>query len=169
MTGVQTCALPILLGLRTGANTVARELNPFGAPYQIQGVFHPNYIEKHRGAAELLRQPNAAIFKGGAGEAQRNPQKPTRVVQVRGALVSEEQFPELIGGAPYGWRDEPLDPNRVAALWRGAFAAPVPEAAVIGTAAIALHLLGKAVGPEAADRLARELWQKRPKTKYGRA
>lgn len=158
-----------LLGLRTGANTIARELNPYAAPYQMQGVFHPNYIEKHRGAAERLRQPNTAIFKGGAGEAQRNPQKTCRVVLVRGGRVSEEAWPAILDGAPYAWREEPLEPARVGALWRGTWQAAVPEAAVIGTAAIALHLLGKADGPEAADRLARELWQKRPKTKYGRA
>lgn len=157
-----------ILGLRTGANTIARELNPFGAAFQMQGVFHPNYIEKHRGAAERLRQPNAAIFKGGAGEAQRNPQKSCRVVLLRGTKLTEETWPALHDGAPYAWREEPLDPARVVALWRGTWQAAVPEAAVVGTTAIALHLLGKADGPEAADRLARELWQKRPKTKYGR-
>jgi anthranilate phosphoribosyltransferase len=162
-------ALRPLIGLRTGANTIARELNPFGAPYQMQGVFHPNYIEKHRGAAERLRQPHAAIFKGGAGEAQRNPQKTCQVVLLRAGVTSEESWPALADGAPYPWRDEPLEPARVAALWRGTWRAPVPEAAVIGTTALALRLLERAADPAAADRLAVELWQKRPSNKYGRA
>ncbi len=158
-----------ILGLRTGANTVARELNPFNALHQMQGVFHPNYIAKHQDASLLIGQPNAAIFKGGAGEAQRNPQKSCRVALIRNKSVSEEIWPALDDGALYAWRDEPLEPGRVAALWRGAWRAPAPEAAVIGTAAIALHLLGRAPDIGGADTMARELWARRPKGKYGRA
>lgn len=157
-----------LLGLRTGANTIARELNPFNAPYQMQGVFHPNYIAKHQEASRLIGQPNAAIFKGGAGEAQRNPQKPCRVALVRDGSASEEVWPVIDAGAPYPWREEPLEPARIAALWRGAWQAPAPEAAVIGTAAIALRLLRRSPDLEGAERQARELWARRPKGKYGR-
>ena len=70
-----------VLGLRTFANTMARELNPFRAPCQIQGVFHPPYLELHRATQRLLGQPRAAIFKGGGGEGQRNPEKPCRVLE----------------------------------------------------------------------------------------
>jgi anthranilate phosphoribosyltransferase len=70
------------LGLRTFANTMARELNPFGAPCQMQGVFHPPYLELHRGTQRLLGQPRAATFKGGGGEGQRNPEKPCRVLEL---------------------------------------------------------------------------------------
>jgi anthranilate phosphoribosyltransferase len=157
-----------ILGLRTGANTLARELNPFNAPAQMQGVFHPNYIESHRDSTLMLGQPRAAIFKGGAGEAQRNPQKTCRVALIENKRASEEVWPVLDDGQPYPWRDEPLDPARVAALWRGTWRSPVPEAAAIGTAAIALRVLGRAADLSAADRLARELWNKRSKEKYGR-
>ena len=157
-----------ILGLRTGANTVARELNPFNAPHQMQGVFHPNYVTKHQEASRLIGQPNAAIFKGGAGEAQRNPQKACRVALVRDQSATDETWPALDTGALYPWREEPLEPQRVAALWRGSWQAPAPEAAVIGTAAIALHLLGHAADSEAAEAMARELWARRPKSKYGR-
>ena len=156
-----------LLSLRTGANTIARELNPFNAPHQMQGVFHPNYVAKHQEASLLIGQPNAAIFKGGAGEAQRNPQKACRVALVRDQAGAEEVWPVLDDGAPYAWREEPLEPARVAALWRGTWQAKAPEAAVIGTAAIALRLLGRSPNIAAAEAMARDLWTRRPKSKYG--
>ncbi len=158
-----------ILGLRTGANTVARELNPFNAPHQMQGVFHPNYVTKHLAASRLIGQANAAIFKGGAGEVQRNPQKACRVTLLRDQEATEEVWPVLDEGPLYPWREEPLEPSRVAALWRGTWHAAAPEAAVIGTAAIALHLLGRAEDIAGAETMARELWLKRPKSKYGRA
>jgi anthranilate phosphoribosyltransferase len=43
-----------VLGVRSPANTFARDLNPLGAPAQIQGVFHPTYIPVHQEAVDLL-------------------------------------------------------------------------------------------------------------------
>ena len=65
------------------------------------------------------------------------------------------------------WREEPAEPQRVAALWRGEMAAPGPEAAVIGTAAIALKLMGRATTQAEATETARRLWQDRPKQAFG--
>ncbi len=62
-----------LLGLRSPVNSLARELNPFEARHQIQGVFHPTYLPLHQEAARLLGQPHAVIFKGGGGEASAIP------------------------------------------------------------------------------------------------
>lgn len=152
-----------ILGVRSAANTFARELNPLQAPHQLQGVFHPTYLPVHQETARLLGQPYAAIFKGGGGEVQRNPEKPCRVA----ALSDEEIWPALTSGAHHPWRDEPPDPGGVAALWRGERQAPGPEAAVIGTAAIALKLLGRAPTQEQALAMAGELWCERPKRKYG--
>lgn len=59
-----------LLGLRSPVNSLARDLNPLGAPAQVQGVFHPNFRRLHQDAAVLLGQPRAAIFKGGGGEGK---------------------------------------------------------------------------------------------------
>ena len=71
-----------LLGLRSPVNSLARELNPFQAPHQIQGVFHPTYLPLHGETAQRLGQAHAVIFKGGGGEAQRNPDKPCRAATV---------------------------------------------------------------------------------------
>ena len=160
-------ALRPTLGVRSAANTFGRELNPLGAPCQMQGVFHPTYLPVHRDTARRLGQPRAAIFKGGGGEVQRNPEKPCRVVLVTGDEAAEDEWPALVPGARFAWRDEPLDPALVVALWRGERDCAAAEAAVVGTAAIALKLLGRAETQLAAQDLAEDLWRDRPKRKYG--
>jgi anthranilate phosphoribosyltransferase len=161
-------AMRPVLGLRTPANSFCRELNPLGAPAQLQGVFHPTYIATHQEAARFLKQPKAAIFKGGGGEAQINPEKACRVGLVEGETLNEETWPALTGGQRHPWREEPLDPAAVVALWRGEREAEGPVAAVIGTAAVALKLTGRAPTQDAALDQARALWRERAKGKFGR-
>lgn len=159
-------ALRPLLGLRSPANTYARELNPAAAPCQIQGVFHPNYADLHAQAASRLGQPRAAIFKGGGGEGQINPLKPVALTLVADGQVRRETWPALLEADDAGWRDEPLEPVRVVELWRGQRQAPGPEAAIIGTAAVALHLTGRSPTPESALATARDLWESRDRARY---
>lgn len=154
-------ALRPLLGLRSPANTFARMLNPFAAPYQMQGVFHPNYLAAHQAAAQRLGQPYLAAFKGGGGEVQRNPEKPCRVVGLRDGAPAEEDWPALAPNDRFPWRDEPLDPARLRDVWEGAQEAEAPVAAIVGTAAVALRLLGRAESPAAAEDAARALWRSR--------
>ncbi len=155
-----------LLGLRSPANTYAREFNPGAAPCQMQGVFHPDYIPLHRDAARLLGQRNAAIFKGAGGEAQRNPLKPCRVAVLRDGAPVTEEWAAMLPELRHGWRDEPLEPARVAALWRGECEDPAPIGAVIATAAVALLLLGRAASQDEAEAQARSLWQSRREVPY---
>jgi anthranilate phosphoribosyltransferase len=157
-------ALRPILGLRSPANTFARMLNPFGARHQMQGVFHPNYLATHQAAARRLGQPFLAVFKGGGGEVQRNPEKPCRVVTLEDDAPGEADWPALVPNARYPWRDEPLDPARLRCLWTGAHEPEAPVAAIVGTAAIALRVLGKATTAEDAEAAARALWEGRRKT-----
>jgi len=157
-------ALRPILGLRSPANTFARMLNPFGARHQMQGVFHPNYLATHQAAARQLGQPFLAAFKGGGGEVQRNPEKPCHVVTLADGAPGEQDWAALAPNARYPWRDEPLDPARLRDLWTGAHEAEPPVAAVVGTAAVALRLLGRARTAEDADAAARDLWEGRRKT-----
>ena len=150
-----------LLGLRTPVNSLARELNPAGAGAQMQGVFHPTYLPLHAATALLLDQPRAAIFKGGGGEAQRNPDKPCRTVVIDSGRQAELEWPALQAGEGYPWRKEPLDIGHLAALWTGDREDTAPLDAVIGTAAMALHMLDPAESPAEAETAARELWAKR--------
>lgn len=156
-----------ILGVRSPANSLCRELNPAGAPYQLQGVFHPTYLPSHSETAKLLGQPHAAIFKGGGGEIQRNPEKPCRVATVDEGVIAEEIWEAMPTGVRHPWRDEPADPRLIGALWRGEIAAPGPEAAVIGTTAIALKLMQRAATQAEAADLAKQMWQDRPKQAYG--
>jgi anthranilate phosphoribosyltransferase len=158
-----------LLGVRSAVNTLARALNPLAAAHQIQGVFHPPYRALHRDVALLEGQPQAAIFKGGGGEVQRNPLKPCRVVRIRDGAAGEETWPALCAEQDYRWREEPLDPARVAALWRGELNLPAPEAAITGTVALALALLGRARDMDDAQARAEAMWRARPREKYGAA
>lgn len=149
-----------LLGLRSPVNSLARELNPFRAPAQIQGVFHPNYAPRHAGTALALGQPRAVVFKGGGGEAQRNPEKPCRTLVVEDGASRKQVWPPM-DVETHPWRKEPLDPARIRALWLGEWRAAGPKAAVVGTAALALHVLGQAASPGEAEALAERLWRNR--------
>ncbi len=159
-------ALRPLLGLRSPANTFARELNPCAAPFQLQGVFHPTYLETHQETARLLGQPAVAVFKGGGGEVQRNPAKPCRAAMLTDGQPHEEYWPALTAGEAYAWREEDLAPRHVVDLWRGDWTAASPVAAIVGTAAIALKLTGRARTQEDAERQARELWESRDKSAF---
>jgi anthranilate phosphoribosyltransferase len=156
-----------LLGLRSPVNSLARELNPLGAPHQIQGVFHPTYLPLHAETAQRLGHEHAVIFKGGGGEAQRNPDKPCRAATVHHGVTGEAVWPALNDGEPHPWRREPLEPERLAALWRGEWEAPGPVTAVVGTVAMALQLLGRAATTDEAEEEARQLWRERPRRQFG--
>jgi anthranilate phosphoribosyltransferase len=157
-------ALKPVLGLRSFANTMARELNPFHAPCQMQGVFHPPYLELHRATQRLLGQHGAATFKGGGGEGQRNPEKPCRVLELSDGAAGETIWPALVPGAGYPWRDEPLLPARLADLWQGRSGEPAQVAAVTGTAAVAIRLIGRAGDVADAQAQAQAMWRRRDPT-----
>ncbi len=155
-------ALRPILGVRTAINTTGRALDPFKAPFQIQGVFHPPYVALQVEVQRLLGRRCGITFKGRGGEAQRDPDKPTRVVELVAGEVRERRWPPVSYAGPrHPWRDEPPELAPLVALWRGEVELPGPEAAVVATAALALHLTGRARDPEAALALARELWQTR--------
>lgn len=153
-------ALKPLLGLRSPLHTMARKLNPFSAPAQIIGVAHPPYRDLHQQAARLLGQPRAAVLKGEGGEAERRPEKPCEVFRVENDQMFTETWAPLLSG-PAQTAEDTLEVGRLAALWRGGIADPVAEAAVAGTAAIALKLIGRAADQAQAETLAQDMWRSR--------
>jgi anthranilate phosphoribosyltransferase len=148
-----------LMGLRSPVHTVARSINPFRAPYVMQGIFHPGYRPVHQEAALLLGEANVAVIKGEGGEIERNPDIPCLVQRVRNGVLEEEEWPAMFPRRHT--RNDELDISRLVRLWRGDSEEEYGEAAIIGTAAIALHLMQKAPTPEAALELARHYWQSR--------
>jgi len=153
-----------VLGLRSPANTFARMLNPFGARCVVQGVFHPTYLDTHRDTELALGQPSLAVFKGGGGEVQRNPDKPCRVLGLCDGRPTEYEWPALTPRSTFPWRDEPLETARIAALWSGECDDSAPVAAVTGTVAIALHALGRAATPDIAQQTAQRMWDGRDRS-----
>lgn len=149
-----------VLGLRSPVNTFARMINPFSAPYEMQTVFHPNYRDVHRETAALLGQPHMAVFKGEGGEAERRPGKPVVVQSLHDGVMSEEEWPALLPGKSVR-TDEEMDPGRLRAVWSGEQVDTFATAAVTGTLAIALRLLGRAGSIEEAEAQAQAMWRAR--------
>ncbi|HCA27090.1 MAG TPA: glycosyl transferase family protein, partial [Betaproteobacteria bacterium] len=150
-----------VLGLRSPVHTLSRLLNPFNAPVMLQGIFHPGYRDLHQETGLLLDQPHMAVIKGDGGEIERDPDVPCLVKSVHDGQLSEEEWPPLFGGARHV-KEETLDASRLLALWRGELEDEYGQAAVVGTAAIALRAMGKADSIDAAQSLAIQMWDNRP-------
>ena len=153
-----------LLGLRSPVHTLVRLLNPFNAEYSIQGIFHPGYRPVHQQAAALLKQPHAAALKGEGGETERNPDMECLVQSVHNGELFDENWPALF--ARRHVKTEELDPRQLALIWQGNIEDEFAQSSIIGTAAIALKLLGKANTQQQAHQLATDYWASRDKQKY---
>ncbi len=150
----------LILGLRSPVHTLSRMLNPFAAPAMLQGVFHPGYMDTHQKAALLLGQPHMAVFRGEGGEIERRPNKPCEVLTVHEGATAEERWPALLP-EPRQTAEEEMDLGRLLALWRGEITDEYGEAAIWGTLAIALKVLGHANSQEDAQILAENMWAQR--------
>ncbi len=153
-----------LMGLRSPVHTIARSINPFNAPYVMQGIFHPGYRPVHQEAAQLLGEANVAVIKGEGGEIECNPDSPCLVQRVRAGKLEEEEWPALFKRRHV--KDETMDTGRLAQVWRGEADDEYGAAATVSTAAIALQLMGKADSREAALALASKMWEQRVRDKY---
>ncbi len=153
-----------LMGLRSPVHTLVRLLNPFNAEHSIQGIFHPGYRQVHQKAALLLNQPHMAVLKGEGGETERNPDMDCLVQSVHHQELSEEHWPAIFSRRHV--KPDMLDPHQLALLWQGKISDEFAEATVIGTAAIALKLLGKADSQHQAETLANHYWTNRQVSIY---
>ncbi len=154
-----------LLGLRSPVHTLVRLLNPFNAPHSIQGIFHPGYRPVHQQAAALLQQAHMAVLKGEGGETERNPDMDCLVQSVHDGELSDENWPALFTHRHV--KAEQLDPKQLALIWQGTSTDEFAEASIIGTAAVALKLLGKAQSQQQAHELATDYWNARSDHKFG--
>ena len=152
-----------ILGLRSPVHTLARMLNPFNAEYSLQGIFHPGYRAVHQQASLLIKQPHVAVLKGEGGETERNPDTLCLVQSVHDGVLSDEQWPAMFKKRHL--KPDTLKPVQLSALWNGEFEDEYALATVIGTAAIALHLLGKASSQYEAEMLAKNYWTNRDRTR----
>lgn len=152
----QVMDLRRLLGLRSPLHSILRQMNPWGAAHSVCSVFHPNYRAVHVETGRLLGDASLAVIKGDGGEFERRPEKPCEVEALRDGAVVLEEWPALLAESPVN--EDHLDPARLAALWRGAAADRLGEAAVIGTIALVLRQMGRAASPAEAIEQATALW-----------
>jgi len=149
-----------LFGLRSPVNTVARLLNPADAPFGVDGVFHPPYIDVHLGVAERMQRHRLLVLKGGGGEAERVPLKPASA-----ALWDlSEGRRELTLPAVDGLQPHPPaadTPAAFAAVWNGDSVPETPLATVRATIALALLALGRTDDPVQAMQDATTIWAQR--------
>ncbi|MBN8925365.1 MAG: hypothetical protein BGO51_08700 [Rhodospirillales bacterium 69-11] len=146
-----------LFGLRSPVNTAARLVNPADAPAGVDGVFHPAYIAVHLGVAERLGRSRLLVLKGGGGEAERAPLKPTTAHLWDGRTGASECVlpadPDLSPLTP-----QADTPALLAAVWRGVEAPPTVVATIQATIGLGLLATGRAADPAEATRQAAEIW-----------
>ncbi|MDF1715459.1 MAG: glycosyl transferase family protein [Antarcticimicrobium sp.] len=156
--------LRLVFGLRSPVHSFTRMINPFDAPVMMQGIFHRGFMDIHAGAARLLNQPRAAVFRGEGGEIERRPNKPTQVWSTQGdAEPLVETWPALLDDA-HQPADAAMDPARLRAVWSGADSEPYAIASVVGTLAVTLRSMGRAGSVTEAEAQARALWEARDRT-----
>ena len=150
-----------IFGLRSPVHSFTRMINPFSATTMMQGIFHRGFMDIHAGAARLLNQPRAAVFRGEGGEIERRPNKPTQVWMTRGADAPVvETWPTLLEDA-HQPADADMNQERLLDVWAGRDTDAYALASVIGTLAVTLRTMGRAASVDAAEQMARELWDAR--------
>jgi len=153
-----------VLGLRSPANTICRLLNPFEAPTVLQGIFHPSFMPIHRDAMRILGEKRAAVFRGEGGEIERRPNKALHVETFIDGQAGAEDWPALLP-EPQQLVDEEMAVERLAAVWKGEEQDAYADAAITGTMALALKLLGRAETTDAAQTQAETLWRDRDRSR----
>lgn len=153
-----------LLGLRSPIHTVGRMMNPLNAPYSIQAIFHGGYQSVHQEAAQIMGEANIAVFKGEAGEVERNPDTECTVSYALNGELSEEKWAPMFDKRHM--KEKEIKPGRLVSIWSGEEQDEYADAAIIGTTAIALRLMGKAESPEKALSQAENMWEKRNRERF---
>jgi anthranilate phosphoribosyltransferase len=148
-----------VLGLRSPVHTIARMINPFNAPYMMQGIFHPGYRDTHQEAGQHLGQPHMAVIKGEGGEIERNPDQACLIRTVHDGVLGEEEWPPMF--AKRHIRSDDLDVQHLAQVWDGSREDEYGVGSVIGTVAVTLYMMGRAASREEAEAEAKRLWESR--------
>jgi anthranilate phosphoribosyltransferase len=149
-----------LFGLRSPVNTAARLINPADAPFGVDGVFHPPYINVHLGVAERMHRRRLLVLKGGGGEAERVPLKAaTATVWDSNAGRQELTLPAVEELQPHPPAAD--TPATFAAVWTGETTPKTPLATIQATIALALLAMGRTDDPAEAMADAAAIWAQR--------
>jgi anthranilate phosphoribosyltransferase len=149
-----------LFGLRSPVNTAARLLNPADAPFGVDGVFHPPYIDVHLGVAERMGRRRLLVLKGGGGEAERVPLKATSAsIWDRETGRQERALPAIEGLRPHPPAGDTA--GFLASVWTGDSTPETPVATILATIGLALLAMGRAQDMTGAMDLAAVIWKQR--------
>jgi anthranilate phosphoribosyltransferase len=146
-----------VLGLRTPVNTLVRLLNPLRAEASFHGIFHPSYLPIHTDSSLLLAQPRMGVIKGGGGEAERNPLKACELNYVMNGVQGKLKWPPLLEHADKPKKRD-MTLKHFLAVWRGDVSDTLAEATIIGTAALALWVLGIEKDMQSAQEHGSKIW-----------
>lgn len=153
----ETLEIRSVLGVRSIVNTAVKLINPLGAKLIFLGIFHPAYIALNIAAGNLLDQPGLGVIKGGGGEAERNIQKAIKLYQIKEKQEEVTNWPS--NARLKGKQDYPVTAEYLAAVWQGKLRDEYAASMIIGTAAQALYLTGRAATVGAAEDMGRSYWQ----------
>lgn len=145
-----------ILGLRSPIHSLTRILNPLRARCGLQSIFHPGYQAVHREASQLLGDC-AVVIKGEGGEIEINPDAISHLYGTANGQNWDEDWPSL--SPQRHVKPESLEPEHLAAFWRGEVADEYGQLAVLSTMALALRALGEP--REAAFNRAEQIWAAR--------
>ncbi|WP_417831030.1 glycosyl transferase family protein [Terasakiella sp.] len=148
------------LGVRTPVNTFARMINAFNAPCVLQCITHSAYRDIHRDCADLLGQKRMCVFKGEGGEIERRAAKPVNIQYLIDGERFEEEWPAFLAPENAA-HDTDMDITRLKKVWSGEDCHPYAIAAITGTIAIALRLMGRATSCDDAHEQAETIWANR--------
>ena len=150
-----------IFGLRSPVHSFSRMLNPFDAPAMMQGIFHRGFMDIHAGAARIMGQPRAIVFRGEGGEIERRPNRPAQTWLTEGTAEPIVETWPVLDEDPRQAADTDMDPGDLLKVWSGETTDTYQVASVVGTIAIALRVMGKAASVEEAEALSREVWEAR--------
>jgi len=148
-----------LFGLRSCANTMARLLNPTGAPFAVQGVYHTHLDERHAAVNETFAAQQSLVFRGDGGDPEVNRDRVTDLYYTRNGTTHKLVLPE---GEGWAMKERDFAHTTMLAVWQGELVHGYAEQAVIASLAVYLVLLENLTLTAAQER-ATELWQMRHK------
>ncbi|QJR80339.1 glycosyl transferase family protein [Alteromonas pelagimontana] len=145
-------------GLRSCANTLARLLNPSGAPFSVQGVYHMHLDHKHTRVNEQFPAYDSLCFRGDGGDPEVNSERPTELFFTRQGNTKAIMLPESNTG--WAMKDKDMDVKTMLAVWRKEKAHKYAEQSVSATLTSYLMLTENLDVAEAQSK-SRQLWESR--------
>jgi len=153
-----------IFGLRSPVHTLCRMLNPLLAKCSVDGVFHPAYAPMHQQTSAILGTQNSLTIRGDGGEAEMRPDAHCEIRWIKNGELSEERWQRIY--AKREVKDLELEVGKLPQLWRGEIVHAYGEGALISTLAATLILLGVSADFDSAQLKARQMWQKRDKSRF---